>query len=51
MEYYSAINKNKTMPCSNMDVPRDYHNKCNDSERERQIYNITYIWNPQKRYK
>ena len=29
--------------CSNMDVPRDYHNKLSKSDRERQIlYDITY---------
>ena len=32
--------------CSNMDGPRDYHIKWNESERERQIsYDITYVWN------
>ena len=31
---------------SHMDGPRDYHTKCNKSERERQIpYDITYMWN------
>ena len=29
--------------CSNMDGPRDYHNKWRKSERER--YDITYMWN------
>ena len=28
-----------------MDSPRDYHTKPNKSERERQIYDITYKWN------
>ena len=29
-----------------MDRPRDYHTKCNMSERQRQIpYDITYMWN------
>ena len=47
MEYYSATKKNKIMPfCSNMDRPRNYHNKWSKSERERQIpYDITYRWN------
>ena len=31
--------------CSNMDGPRDYHTKWSKSERERQIYDITYMWN------
>ena len=31
---------------SNMDAARDYHTKCNKSEKERQIpYDITYMWN------
>ena len=44
MEYYSAI-KNKIMPLhSNMDATGDYHTKCSQSERERQIpYDITYV--------
>ena len=29
-----------------MDEPRDYHTKCNESNRERQIsHDITYMWN------
>ena len=29
-----------------MDGPRDYHTKCNESDRERQIpYDINYMWN------
>ena len=31
--------------CSNMDATRDYHTKLSKSERERQIYDITYMWN------
>ena len=27
MEYYSAIKKNETVICNNMDGPRDYHTK------------------------
>ena len=31
---------------SNMDGLRDYHTKCNMSEREKQIlYDITHMWN------
>ena len=28
-----------------MDGPRDYHTKCGKSDRERQIYDITHMWN------
>ena len=31
-----------------MDVPRDYHTKRSKSDRERQIYDITYMWNLKK---
>ena len=32
-----------------MDGPRDYHTKCNKSDRERQIsYDISYVWNLKK---
>ena len=32
--------------CSNMNVPRDYHTKWSESDRERQIScDITYMWN------
>ena len=34
--------------CSNMDGPRDYHTKWNKADRERQIYEITYMWNLKK---
>ena len=30
--------------CSNMDGPRDDHTKWSKSGRERQIYDITYMW-------
>ena len=36
---------------SNMDGPRDYHTKRSKSDRERQIYDITYMWNLKKWYK
>ena len=29
---------------SNMDGPGDYHTKCRKSDRERQIYDIAYMW-------
>ena len=28
-----------------MDGPGDYHTKCSKSDRERQIYDIVYMWN------
>ena len=31
--------------CSNMDSTRDSHNKWSESERERQIPPLTYMWN------
>ena len=34
--------------CSNMDGPRDYHTKRSKSDSERQIYDITYMWNLKK---
>ena len=37
--------------CSNIDGPRDYHTKWSKSERERQIYDIAYMWNLKKWYK
>ena len=27
-----------------MDRPRDHHTKSNKSEKERQIYDISYLW-------
>ena len=45
MEYYSAIKKEwNNAICSNM----DYHTKWSKSDRERQIYDITYMWNLKK---
>ena len=36
----------KNAICSNVDGPRDYHTKWNNSNRERQVsYDITYMWN------
>ena len=34
--------------CSNMDGPGDYHTKWSKSDRERQIYDITYMGNLKK---
>ena len=31
--------------CSNMDGHRDCHTEWSKSDRERQIYDITYMWN------
>ena len=35
--------------CSNMDGPRDCHTEWNKSDTERQVYDITYMWNLRKR--
>ena len=37
--------------CSNMDGPRDCHTEWSKSDWERQIYDITYVWNLKKGYK
>ena len=34
-----------------MDGPGDYHTKWSQSGRERQIYDLTYMWNLKKWYK
>ena len=31
--------------CSNMDESRDCHTESSKSDRERQVYDITYMWN------
>ena len=36
---------------SNMDGPRDYPMKVNKSNRERQMYDIAYMWNLKNRKK
>ena len=36
--------RNNTI-CSNMNATGDYPTKWSKSERERQIYDITYMWN------
>ena len=46
MEHYSAIKKERNNAiCSNMARTRDYHTKRGMSESERQIYDITHMWN------
>ena len=37
--------------CSNMDGHRDSHTEWSKSDRERQIYDIAYMWNIKKGYK
>ena len=34
--------------CTNMNGPRDYHTK---PDRERQMYDTTFMWNLNKKYK
>ena len=53
MEYYSAIKKNETAICGNMDECRDCHSpwSINKSDREGEIYGIPYMWNLKKWYK
>ena len=34
-----------------MDVPRDCHTEWSKSDRERQLYDIAYMWNLKKWYK
>ena len=34
--------------CSNIDGPRDCHTEWSKSDSERQIYDITYMWNLKK---
>ena len=44
MEYCSGIKELNNAICSNMGGPRDYYTKWNKSDRERQIYDVTYSW-------
>ena len=37
--------------CRDMDEPRDYHTKWSESDRGRQMYDITYMLNLKKSYK
>ena len=51
MEYYSTIKKEwNNAICNNMDGPGDYHTKWSKSDMERQIYNITHMWNLRKQW-
>ena len=43
--------RDKILPCDNMDGTWGYYAKWNKSDRERQIYDITYRWNLKKWYK
>ena len=43
MGYYWAIKRMKYCHWGNMDGLRDYHIKWSKSDRERQIYGITYM--------
>ena len=46
-EYYSTMKKKNNTICRNIDVTRDCHTNCSQSEREKQIpYDTTYMWNP-----
>ena len=46
MEYYLVMEKNDiNAVSSNTEAARDYHAKWSKSERERQIYDITFMWN------
>ena len=46
MEYYSVIKKewNNTI-CNNVTGPRYRHTKQSKSHWERQIYDVSYMWN------
>ena len=35
--------------CSNRDESRDYHTEWSKSDTERQIYDIAYMWHPEKK--
>ena len=46
LECYSAIKKKEIITIwSNVDGPREYYTKWSKSDRERQIYDVTYMWN------
>ena len=51
MEYYSAIKKNKIMLFAAPWMHQDCHTGWSKSDRERQIYNVTYLWNLKKKKK
>ena len=49
MEYYSAIERKDNSICSNMDGPRNYHERLSQSDNETPTSNaIIYIWNLKK---
>ena len=50
MVYHSATKKYNAI-CSNMDVPRVYHDKWNKSDIERQKSYITHTYNLKKKVK
>ena len=46
VEYYTAIKKWNLTICKNMDGPRGYYAKWNNSDRERHMpYDFTFMWN------
>ena len=50
MEYYSAIKKEQNNAiCSNMDGSKGCHTDWSKSDKERQIYDIIYMWNLKER--
>ena len=51
MEYYSAIKRNETVICSEVDGTRVCHTEWSKSEKEKQIpYANAYIWNLENWY-
>ena len=48
MGYHSAIKRNAAAVCRDVDRPRDGNTEWNESEREKQMYKITYMWNLEK---
>ena len=48
VDYYSAIKTNEIMPFATTWMDTNY---ILSEDRERQIYNITYMWNLKKCYK
>ena len=45
MEYYSVIKENEITPCAATQMDLEIILLSKVSQRERQIYDITYIWN------
>ena len=48
MGYHSAIKRNAAAVCRDVDRPRDGNTEWNESEREKHMYKITYMWNLEK---